>query len=259
MLTILTTRRFAKSIGYGAAIAALGLCAAPALAASATNSGPGSLNGYWVNTTARVIKAGPVRGHVPTFRTSDGQPIPLLPAVATALAQRPPAKGGVIVAQPHFGADKDTALPSYQLPCLTPGMPSVAQPWPSYPIEFVEKPEQISVLLGYYRNYRIIRMNIDHPEDPEPAFMGDSTAKWDQGVLVVDTVAIRPETRILGIIPHSDQLHIVERIRRTGPTTIENRLTIEDPQTFSKPWTMVSRFKKTNLSDIPDYACGLKK
>lgn len=245
----------------GCAAAAILIClgSGPALAASASDSGPGSLNGYWINTTPRTLKAGPVVGGAPSFRTSDGQRIPLLPSVAKVVAAGRFDKEDAVVAQPHFGNDGAKPLPNYHLPCLTPGMPSVAAPWPPYPIEIVEKPEQVSVLLGYYRNYRIIRMNVAHPEDPEPGFMGDSIGRWDGGVLVVDTVAVREETRILGAIPHSDQLHIVERLRRIGKDTIEERVTIDDPKIFSKSWTMVSRFKKEHLSDIPDYACGLKK
>jgi len=243
--------------GAGAAVVvAIALGAGPALAAPA--GAPSPLAGYWINTTPRTLKAGPVVKGTPTFRTSDGLLIPLLPEVAKMLAER--RNGGEdIVAKPHFGADGGAAAPAYKLPCLTPGMPSVAAPWPPYPIEFVVKPEQVSVLLGFYRNYRIIRMNTDHPEDPDPAFMGDSIGRWDKGTLVVDTVAVRPETVILGAIPHSDQLHIVERIRPIGKNTLESRITIDDPKTFSKPWTTTSRFKKENISDIPDYACGLDK
>lgn len=245
----LNIRTLARLSGC-AVVIVVSVCAAPVLAASTsgakTLAGPGSIGGYWANTTVTTVKSGPVVGGTPSFRTSDGQPIPLLPSVAKAIAER------------RLGADGGQLLPDPHLPCLTPGMPSEAAPSPANPIELVESPEQVSMLLSYYRNYRIILMNSAHPKDPEPAFMGDSVGRWSGGVLVVDTVAVRTETRILGLIPHSDQLHIVERLRRTGRDTMENRMTIEDPKIFSRPWTMIIRFKKANISNMPDYACGIK-
>lgn len=249
MRDYLNIRTFAGLAGWGAVIA-FSLCAAPALAATTTRAeplaGPGSVGGYWASTTVLSLRAGPVVGGTPSFRTSAGQPIPLLPSVARIVADR------------RLGRDGGKPFPDSRLPCLTPGMPAEANPAPANPFEMVESPEQVSVLLGYYRNYRIIRMNTDHPANPEPAFMGDSVGRWDRGVLVVDTVAVRTETSILGLIPHSDQLHIIEKVRRTGRDTMESRMTIEDPKTFSKPWTMILRFRKSNISNVPDYACGIQ-
>ena len=55
--------------------------------------------------------------------------------------------------------------------------------------------------------------------------------------LVVDTVALRPETWLdpLGT-PHSDALHMVERFRRPSRDTLEVEFHFDDPKTFTKPW-----------------------
>lgn len=229
----------------GTVIASCAVMAASTVQAQSL-TGPGSLGGYWASTAVMTLRAGPLLSGTPTFRTSEGQPIPLLPSAAKVVAER------------RLGHDGDKPFPAPRLPCLTPGMPQEANPSPTNPFELVESPEQVSVLLGYYRNYRIIRMNTDHPDSPEPAFMGDSVGRWEGGALVTDTVAVRTETNILELIPHSDQLHITERFRRTGKDTLENRITIEDPKIFSKAWTMTLRYRKVNISNIPDYACGIK-
>lgn len=243
-----SSRRFLSHIRIDfrsvAAVAAIGLCAFPALAASSdggqTLRGPGSLAGYWVNTSSTVLRRGPMVGGAPTFRTASGQLIPLLPSVAKLVAEQP---GDLHLANEH-------------LPCLTDGMPAVAAPPSRYPIEILETDAQITVLLEWFRNFRIIRMGVDHPEDPDAAFLGDSVGHWDGGALVVDTIGIDTRTTIMGRIPHSDQLRIVERFRRTGLNSMEDRLTIDDPKTFSKPWSTVIRFKKAMIHNLSGFSCG---
>lgn len=239
-----SVRAFRLGSRCAAAVAAIGVCAFPALAATDNSAkslrGPGSLAGYWATTTISTVRPGPQLGGAPTFQTASGQKIPLLPSVAKLVAER---RG-------------DLRLSNSDLPCLTEGMPAVAAPPPQYPIEILEKPEQVTVLLEWFRNYRIIRIGAVHPEDPDPAFLGDSVGRWDGGVLVVDTIAINTRTNIMGKIPHSDQLHIVERMRRTGPNTMEDVMMIEDPKTFSKPWTTVIKFKKAAVSNLAGFSCG---
>ena len=226
------------------AVAAIGFSAVPALAASnqggAAPHGPGSLAGYWKNVTVLKVLNGPARGGAPTFRTADGKTIPLLPSVAPLVASR----------------TADLHLANEHLPCLTDGMPAVVAPPSQYPLEILESPKQVTVLLGWFRNFRIVRLGENHPEDPDPAFLGDSTGRWEGGALVIDTVGIDTRTQIMGKIPHSDQLHIVERLRRTGVNTLEDRLTIDDPKTFSKPWTTVVKYKRAAISNLAGGACG---
>ena len=68
--------------------------------------------------------------------------------------------------------------------------------------------------------------------------MGHSIGKYDGNTLVVDTAAINETTWIdtLGH-PHSDALHLVERIRRPNHDTLEIEVTFEDPKAYTRPWT----------------------
>ncbi|HUO21806.1 MAG TPA: hypothetical protein VMU59_04755 [Caulobacteraceae bacterium] len=237
-------RSLAPKLMCAVVVSAIGIGSAPALAASSRGSssmsGPGSLDGYWAATSVWTLQRGPQINGAPTFHTPDGQTIPLLPAVAKIVAER----------------THDLHLASSSLPCLTDGMPAVAAPPSKYPIEILEQPKQVTILLEWFRNFRIIRMDVDHPDDPDSAFLGDSTGRWDRGALVVDTVAIDPRTNILGRIPHSEQLHVVERFRRTGPTTMEDKITIDDPKTFSRPWSIVARFKRKMITNLSGFSCG---
>jgi hypothetical protein len=120
--------------------------------------------------------------------------------------------------------------------CYPPGAPrSMVMP---YPFEIVQRPDIVYLLFEY--NSGVRRIYTDgrkHPADVEPTWMGHSTGTWQGDTLVVDTVAIRPETWLdpLGT-PHSDALHMVERFRRPSPGTLEVEFLFDDSKTFTKQW-----------------------
>jgi hypothetical protein len=75
-----------------------------------------------------------------------------------------------------------------------------------------------------------------HPEDAYGLWMGHSTGKWESDTLVVDTVGIIDTTWVDAFgTPHSDELHVVERFRRTSPTTMQLDINLEDPKAFTAP------------------------
>ena len=132
-------------------------------------------------------------------------------------------------------------LPLYEptANCLWPGMPRLMlQP---YPMEFVPRQGVVYTLHEYMsQQRRIYTDGRPHPADPDPSFNGDSIGHWEGDTLVVDTVAIKPGvTRIDRYLPHSDALHVVERIRRISPTQMEDRITIDDKKALTEPWSTV--------------------
>jgi hypothetical protein len=89
-----------------------------------------------------------------------------------------------------------------------------------------------------------------HPDGYPSTWMGHSIGKYDGNTLVVDTAAINETTWIdtLGH-PHSDALHLVERIRRLSHDTLEIEVTFEDPKAYTRPWTG----KKVYQLQSPNY------
>jgi hypothetical protein len=78
----------------------------------------------------------------------------------------------------------------------------------------------------------------DHPEGFPNTVMGHSIGKWDGDTMVIDTVDIDAATWLDTIgTPHSDALHIVERMRRLNLTTLQIDFLFEDPKAYTKPWT----------------------
>jgi hypothetical protein len=74
--------------------------------------------------------------------------------------------------------------------------------------------------------------------------MGDSIGKWDGDTLVIDTIGFNDKTWLDRIgHPHSDALHVVERMRRVDHETLSDEITIEDPKAYTKSWTGQTRFQ----------------
>ena len=76
-----------------------------------------------------------------------------------------------------------------------------------------------------------------HPANVAPSREGHSIGRWENDVLVVDTVGFSPGT-LLGSTPHSAQLHVVERFSvDPATTTLKREVTAEDPLFFTAPYT----------------------
>ena len=82
-------------------------------------------------------------------------------------------------------------------------------------------------------------------------WMGHSVGRWEGDTLVVDTTNFTDKVLYRGA---AENLHLVERFTRVGPGEIDYRVTVEDPTTFSKPWTMAIPFVTTG-EDLFEYAC----
>lgn len=85
-------------------------------------------------------------------------------------------------------------------------------------------------------------------------WMGDSTAWWEGGALVIETVNVHPQQGRFGPIFLSDQGRVVERLSRTSPTELAYEFTVEDPVHYTQPWR--AEMKLTALpGEIYEYAC----
>ena len=77
-------------------------------------------------------------------------------------------------------------------------------------------------------------------------YMGDARGRWEGDTLVVETANFTDKTAIAGV-PHSEDLRLTERITRVDAETLEYQVTVDDPRTYARPWTMV-----LNLISAPD-------
>jgi hypothetical protein len=192
---------------------------APAQPAAATPD----LSGVW----SRLRDGATARGYamyVLDFGKSDS---PMTPWAA--------AKYKITSAKYH-GDDPNTVLSDPVFQCFPPGVPRIYLY--NFPVQIVQIPGQVLMLFEY--DHFVRRIYTDgrpHDKEQGPLWMGDSTGKWEGDTLVVDTINFNDKTLIDRVgRPHSDALHLVERIRRTDHSSMEVDFTIDDPKAYTKPW-----------------------
>jgi len=149
-------------------------------------------------------------------------------------------------AKPVFGPHKkpanDSNDPVYG--CFPPGVPRIYLH--RRPMEIVQNSNEVIMLFEYARLVRQIYTD-GRPHDDfldPPLWMGDSIGKWEGDTLVVDAIGFNDKTWLDRIgHPHSDALHVVERIRRVDHGTLEDDITIDDSKAYKKPWTIQTTFE----------------
>jgi hypothetical protein len=143
------------------------------------------------------------------------------------------------------------------LPAGMPGMMSLANGY-----EWAITPKQVWMIAetGGNNNRRIYTDGRKHPvgDDLLPSYTGHSVGHWEGDTLVVDTVGLRDDLIVdrTGIVL-SGEAHVVERIRRTGPATLQDQITVTDPVAFTRPWTVTKTYRlATGPAYLLDWACG---
>ena len=92
---------------------------------------------------------------------------------------------------------------------------------------------------GFQRN--IVMNGSPHLPPHVRQWWGDSRGHWEGETLVIDVTNFTPKTNIFG---GNENVHLVERFTRTGPETLEYIVTIEDPTTWTRPWTVMVEHTK---------------
>ena len=71
---------------------------------------------------------------------------------------------------------------------------------------------------------------------------GDSRGRWDGNTLVIDTTNFSPKSNFMS---SAEALHLVERFTRVAPDTLNYEITLDDPTTWTRPWTAMLPLKAT--------------
>ena len=127
------------------------------------------------------------------------------------------------------------------------------------PFELIATPEETVYTSGDGTFRHIYTDGRGHPADVWPTLTGHSIGHWEGQTLVVDTIARSPgPDRFLGLAAYSEKAHFSERIRMTGKDSLEDRMTIDDPEAFTRPWTLTLTFQRVTYIDRFDpYYCEL--
>jgi hypothetical protein len=126
-----------------------------------------------------------------------------------------------------------------------------------YPFRFVQTPTHKAATHmfilheGNIHSYRQIFMDgRKHPAELDPTWFGHSIGWWEGDTLVIDTIGFNDKFWFdrLGH-PHTEQLHTIERWTRKDFGTLENKVTIEDPGAYARPFTVTFTAKLSEPGD----------
>jgi hypothetical protein len=93
--------------------------------------------------------------------------------------------------------------------------------------------------------------------DPSPDWMGYSVGHWDGDTLVVESNGYNDKTWLdRSGHPHTEALRTTERYRRTNFGTLEYTLTLDDPGTYAKPWTLAMSARLAADTELIEYVCN---
>ena len=131
--------------------------------------------------------------------------------------------------------------------CYPVGIPHFLLLPMTRPMYIVQGPKQVVMILTSFSDVRRIHLDVPHSTNPKPSWTGESVGHYEGDTLVVDTIGLSDKAPVDGFdTPHTEQLHVVERWRLVdGGETLEVHVYVEDPGTFTTPWTATQRYSRT--------------
>ncbi len=133
----------------------------------------------------------------------------------------------------------------------TSGPPSLPDYFYNNLHQIIQTPDTIMINTEMVHDARVIHMNRGHLPQNIRLWMGDSVGHWEGDTLVVDTTNFNDKTGFYG---STEKMHVVERFTRVGPGALLYRFTVDDPQTWTRPWTGEFTWPATD-AHIYEYAC----
>lgn len=144
--------------------------------------------------------------------------------------------------------------------CLPPGGPRQFQV--PYGFQLLEQPDRQRIFVlsgGGNRNWRLIYLDgraNPQSDDVSPTYFGYSSGHWDKDTLIVDTVGFNERFWFSnGGLPHTENLHLTERISRPDFNTLKYEVTVNDPGAYTRPWTSTWTLEWADGQDIEEYFC----
>ena len=135
--------------------------------------------------------------------------------------------------------------------CISFGSPRLGAGYNSY-YQIVQSPGTVAILMETIHDVRIIPTDgRAHLSGDIRQWHGDSRGRWEGDTLIVETRNYSPKSRLRG---STKSLHVIERLRRSGLDTLDYQVTLDDPDTWTRPWTVLIRLQKSEDA-IYEYAC----
>jgi hypothetical protein len=123
-------------------------------------------------------------------------------------------------------------------------------------IVIAQSPDSVTITYEMVHETRVIPLDArPHLEDGVVQYNGNSRGRFDGDTLVVETRGFTNKTSMGSGAPNSSRLRTVERLRRIDPQMIEYRITVDDPETYSAPFTLRAVWTVQPGYDVYEYSC----
>ena len=134
---------------------------------------------------------------------------------------------------------------------FTTGLPMVPSAYNNN-VHVFQTPDHVAMLVEMTHTVRIVPLD-GRPRHDRPIrqFVGESRGHWEGDTLVVESMHFNRLTGLRGSTPDA---RLVERFTRIGPDAIQYEFTIEDPATWTSPWTAQVELQRTE-EPLYEYAC----
>jgi hypothetical protein len=227
--------------------------------AQAAGGNVGGYNGFWLDPGNKVIRIDGVPRSSIIVEPANGR----IPALTDAGNQRMAQRMGM---SKKFGEFDGPEMRSLSDRCLTSfgsnaGPPMLPNYFYNNNYTIVQTKDHVAIMTEMVHDTRIIRLGATKHAPPQVhPWFGDSIGHWEGDTLVVETTNINPiqlgQNSPLG--PYrgaSEHLKVTERFTRTGPDVINYKFTVEDPSTYTAPYSGELPFNRIN-EPIYEYACA---
>ena len=129
-----------------------------------------------------------------------------------------------------------------------------------YGVEIVDMPELQRVFIfdvGGPHTWRTVYMDgRTHPAGLEPSYYGHSIGWWEGDTLVIDSIGFNEGFWLdRDGLPHTEQLHTLERLTRTEHDALRYELTVEDPGVYTAPWKGALTLRWERNTELFEYVC----
>jgi hypothetical protein len=129
--------------------------------------------------------------------------------------------------------------------CMPAGVPAFMMFAGVEPMYFAQTPKEVTMIYTGDAQVRHIYLDVPHSANPKPSWYGESIGHYEGNTLVIDTIGMNDKTYVDNFrTPHTQKLHVVERWKLVDADTIDVNFTVDDPDTFDKPWTANYGFRR---------------
>jgi len=245
MVSLVSARRARISVALFA------LCCGSMLAQPRPNiprtaDGKPNLQGIWQvrnRAAADLADHGARNGMPPGLSVIEGGTIPYTPAAA---AQK-------------VANYKDRKNLDPLNKCWMPGVPRIM--YMEHPFQIFQDPTHVAMAFEFNLIHRMIYTDGKPAKHPFESFMGDARGKWEGDTLVVTVTDMNDRTWLDAAGDHhSDKLKVTERYTLLDADTLQYEATLEDPNTYTRPWKIsMPIYRQKGMDRVLEYQCQAEK